>query len=470
MDWGTFLLLAASSAIFQSGIDPNYLKEASYFTVQWHYLYTRVLGTTSPETKAAFYNSTLKIFYLGKEAETTNLYEFQGPKTSLLGLNSRIDGLIYDENSGQVHTNLSAIYPQLIGVNSLDAYLLKDPQWVQSCTDCINSNITSSNGEIFLSHDKTFWASFDDSRRIITSKDFRQWTPCGGNPDSNSLRNIFPILNSKSEQKWVLVYLNTVSPDYSYYSYDVGTVSFESGFNKELGPFNLTCGQVSLDLFFATKGDNVDQFQYLIPTSINVIDGNSTTPVILNTPRQVMFKEISGRDVLVQQPLLTADKIGIESYRHSLANTQFGYGIQGNIIGGISSTSFIMTAELKLDNSEEVGVFIRMSQDQSQRTGIGYLAEGVFYVGIDKNPQSQSNGTVLNTFSKSFEAKLTPTVPSGNPTFLIYLDGPLLEVFCDNRQVNFNLIVLAKRDSSRMGLYTSINSTATVIAIDIVTY
>lgn len=460
------------------------------FSCLWHY---KFMNFSEPQLKAVYYDDRLRLCYRDAARrnsayfysciDSTDFFQFTNRRGMTFAKLLHLDSLIYDNSneSGQKSTMLSLrnVYPALIAISQQDAYSSVDymynQTWLKTCEDCIKSTVT--NSEIFKSADGTFWASYNDNNRIITSTDMRTWKPHTNLQLFVNIHNLFPIKTETGEDKWIVV--QVVVNATNYYRYYVGTMTHEDGFIYETGPYNLTYGHDDVDLFFANKGDVVDTSQIMLPTLITTYIGFKLelfgftfglleAPIILATPRTVMFKDIGGVQRLVQVPAVDASAVPRQSqFPFHFENVSIEEGGR-NVLNNICTRSFIVNMAFSLQNSKEVGIHIRKSDDGKERTQIGYLKGDVFYV--DRGRTGFPAGLPYSNqgkYKRRFDAR--EPADTTNIKFLIYADGPLLEVFCDQGQINFNLLIFPLDANNRLEIITS-RAPALLLNIDLFTY
>lgn len=432
----------------------------------------------TPQLKAIHDGGKLKICYrLDQDnsenysyscIDTTDFFTFSEPQTMKFAQAAHLDGFIYDNNKIGKSTGLSLrnAYPAYIAISEKNASSSVDDNqsWVESCEQCVQATISDST-EIFKSNDGTFWACFNDNNRLITSTDMRTWIMHTNIDQNVKISNSFPIiLPNTPGSKWVLVQ-DVGNNGFVFYLYYLGTVTHEDGFIPDGPPYNnLSYGVDDVELFFANKGDVVDDFQYLLPTLINtyVEDGYNNSfkpPVILGIPRKVMFKEINGVQRLVQVlPAFDFTKIPA-TFNYSFQNVNLMDAVF-NPIHNIRSTSFFINFAFDLKESKEVAFKVRMSADQTQSTQIGYLIGDIFYVDRTKSglPPGMPSSSSLNRYQRRFDAR-EKIIDRTNIMFQIYADGCSLEVFFDQGQVNFNFLIFPLPTSDRLQIYTSRDDT-----------
>jgi hypothetical protein len=433
----------------------------------WHFTFN---NDADPQVRASYYDKILRIFFQDQSSshrtvQTDNFNdatEIQFPKSQ------SIDYIVYDD---QGQSNLSTSYPALIAGSDLDIYSSNDNgiAWKISCNSCATSTV-KKGAEVTLSPMKTFWVSINRENQIISSKDLKTWQTHPLDPNV-MLNNIFPLNDGTGNYKWILVQKVERHPS-NYYGYYLGRFSEERGFEAEYAPNNLTYGVDDVQVAFATNGANIETEKMMIVTSGNTYDSFASfmfatvtprAPFILNTARRVTLKTINGVPMLVQDPAIEFGTIAGKKYE--FANEQVSEE-QNELLVNVSTTSFMMLLEFSLGECKEVGVIIRMSEDATERTKIGYMSDEVYYINRFHSSSSHSN---TKLYKQRYDARQKPTLPSAILHFLILGDGPLLEVYFDQHQIVFNLLIFAKSTSNKMQLFSS-RGDATLTQLKLETY
>lgn len=450
-------LLALSNLIQRVPIAPYNDPSTNGSAPIWHLNFN---NDADPEVRASFYDKILRIFFRDQSSsystvQTANFYQFNNAtQLQFPQPDQGIDYIVYDD---QGQSNLSAIgkYPALISGCGRDLYSSNDNGlvWNTSCNSCTSAKV-KPGAEASLSPSKDFWVSINTNNQLISSNDLKTWQTHNLEPGVK-LNNIFPLNDGNGNSRWILVQRVQGYPS-SYYLYYLGRFSKGEGFAAESGAANLTYGVDDQQVAFATSGANIETEKMMIVTSgdtyhslsLYAPDTAPKAPFVVNTARRVTLKTIDNVPTLVQDPAIGFGAMTGKTYE--FANEQVSQ--QNELLVNVTATSFMMLLEFSLGGSKDVGVIVRESEDGTEKTPIGYLVSEVYYIDRVHSSSSISNDRL---YRQRYDARQKPTLPSAIIHFLILGDGPLLEVYCDQHQIVFSLLIFPQSASNRMELFSS---------------
>ncbi len=174
-------------------------------------------------------------------------------------------------------------------------------------------------------------------------------------------------------------------------------------------------------------------------------------------PRRVMLRTIDGEIRLVQQPVVKVQLLRRD--QHHLGPMEIPEGTTSLAGRGIAGKALEIIAEFEVGSAEEVGLKVRMGEDQE--TLIGYNAtSGEVFVDRTRSGADDFHPKSAGRHSGPFEAE------DGRMTLHVFVDWSSVEVFAGQGETVITDRIFPDPESDGVALYAK-GGTARLVSLDV---